>query len=200
MPLTIEVWFDYICPFSVMVRKVLADAVTDPGTRILWHPLELHPEGTPRAGEGDHPSGVWENSVVPMARRLGVPVGPPHRLPLPRTALALRGYCYAREHGAAEEYNDRMFAAHFREQRDIGDPSVVLAVAREAGLDPDGVRARITSARDAERHRREQRDARRVHRVHTVPTVLIGRWRAEGVPTPERVRDVIAELTGPGAR
>ncbi|MFJ8650339.1 DsbA family protein [Streptomyces sp. NPDC093546] len=194
---TIDVWFDYICPFSVMTRKVLADAVTDPDVRTVWRAYELHPEGTPPPGEGDYPERVWENSVLPMAERLGVRLGSAPSLPLPRTGLALRGHRYAERHGAGLAYSDRVFDAHFLEHLDIADPGPLGDLAADVGLDAREFRAYVTSAAAAEQYLREQEEARRTHRIHTVPTLTIGTWRTEGVPRADRVREVLAALRPP---
>jgi predicted DsbA family dithiol-disulfide isomerase len=196
MTLTIDVWFDYICPFSVMTRQVLAEAVTDPDVRTVWRAYELHPEGTPPPGEGDYPERVWENSVLPMAERLGVKLGSAPSLPLPRTGCALLGHRYAEREGAGAAYSDRVFDAHFLEHLDISDPGLLTDLAAEAGLDRRGFHAHITSGAAAEEYRHEQEEARRTHRIHTVPTLTIGTWRTEGVPSADRLREVLTTLRG----
>ncbi|MEU6062805.1 DsbA family protein, partial [Streptomyces sp. NPDC047097] len=101
MPLTIDVWFDFICPFSVMTRKVLTDTVSDDdGILVRWRPFELHPDGIPATGKKDYPDGVWENSVLPMGERFGVPFRQDPPSPLPHTGRALRGHHFADLHGA----------------------------------------------------------------------------------------------------
>lgn len=52
-------------------------------------------------------------SVYPLARKMGVEIKLPSISPQPYTHLAFEGYQYAKEHGLANEYNDRVLRAFF---------------------------------------------------------------------------------------
>ncbi|MFD8686685.1 DsbA family protein [Streptomyces sp. NPDC059651] len=194
MPLTIDVWFDYICPFSVMARKIITETVGNGDVHVRWRPFELHPEGIPATGKKDYPDGVWENSVLPMGERFGIAFRTDPPSPLPHTGRALRGFDFAQRHGAGLAYNDRLFEAHLGEHRDIGDPAVLAALVDEIGLDADAFDAQLASAADLDRYRREQREAAGTLRIHTVPTVSVGPWRTEGVPDAGRLAKAIDVL------
>lgn len=203
MPLTIDVWFDYICPFSVMARKIITETVGHEDVHVRWRPYELHPEGIPATGKKDYPDGVWENSVLPMGERFGIAFRTDPPSPLPHTGRALRGFDFAQRHGAALAYNDRLFEAHLGEHRDIGNPAVLSALVAEIGLDAVAFDAQLASVADLDRYRREQREAATTLRIHTVPTVSVGRWRAEGVPDAARLAraiDVLGNRAAPHAR
>src|SRR6476661_8515023 len=98
-------------------------------------PFELRPEPHPTLRpEGEYLQRAWQQSVYPIARRMGVPIALPPVSPQPHTHLALEGYQYAREHGKGNDYNHRVLEAFFVEGRDIGDVGVL---AGEVGLDED---------------------------------------------------------------
>lgn len=197
MPLTVDVWFDYICPFSVMARKVITETAGSGDVHVRWRPYELHPEGIPATGKKDYPDGVWENSVLPMGERFGIAFRADPPSPLPHTGRALRGFDFAQRRGAGLAYNDRLFEAHLWEHRDIGDPSVLSELVGELGLDAEAFDAQLASAADLDRYRREQREAARTFRIHTVPTVSVGRWRTEGVPDAARLARAVDILSSP---
>ncbi|MFC8453190.1 DsbA family protein [Kitasatospora sp. NPDC057223] len=183
MTVDIDIWFDYICPYSLITRQVLARAVTGAGTdtRTTLHPFEVNPHCVEEAGE--YPRGVWENSVRPLARRHGVPLPGPPGTPLRRARMAFTGYQYALEQGAEPAYSDLVFHAYFHDWQDISDPVVLTALARRAGLDPLAYRSAILSARYARLHRQAEAAARASAAVTMVPVVVIGSWRIDGVPS-----------------
>lgn len=100
VPTTIEVFFDFVCPFCWLVEQPLADAVEDGDARIAWRPFELRPEPTPtlRPGDDDLRS-TWRRVIYPMAERMGVPIVLPQVSPQPYSRLAFEGFAYAEEHG-----------------------------------------------------------------------------------------------------
>ncbi|GGV54047.1 DsbA family protein [Streptomyces spectabilis] len=194
MSLTIDVWFDYLCPFSVMTGKVIDDTGLAQDHAVRWRPYELHPEGIPASGKKDYPQGVWENSVVPMADRLGVPFGKAPAGPLPRTHLAMYGHAFAWRHGAGHAYDTAVFDAYFHHGQNIADLDTLAALAADTGLDPWHFRSWTDSPEAAAHHQATQDQARRTHRIHTVPTLVIGSWRTEGVPDAARLRRAVNTL------
>src|SRR5215217_7015083 len=123
-------------------------------------PFELrpHPNETLRP-EGDYLRRAWQQSVYPIARRMGVPIVLPPVSPQPHTHLAFEGYQYAREHGKGHEYNHRVLEAFFVEGRDIGDVGVLSALAGDVGLDQDDFGDALRSRKYREAHRRALRHA-----------------------------------------
>ncbi|MEU7687601.1 DsbA family protein, partial [Streptomyces spectabilis] len=76
MTVTIDVWFDFICPYSLITRHVLARALDGKDAAPAFHPFEVNPNCVEEAGE--YPRGVWENSVRPLGAERGVHLaGPP---------------------------------------------------------------------------------------------------------------------------
>ena len=86
-----------------------------------------------RQPDDDYLKRVWEQSVHPMAERLGVLMRkPPVR---PRSRLAHEAAMWARREGRFEEMNTALFRAFFEDGRDIGDRVVLGDMAESIGLD-----------------------------------------------------------------
>ncbi len=191
VPTTIEVFFDFVCPFCYLAEQPLADAVEGCDVQIAWRPFELRPEPTsaPRPEDDDLQS-AWQQVVYPMAERMGVPIVAPRVSPQPSSRLAFEGFAYAEEHGLGRRYTERMFWTFFVRQRDIGCPEVLTGVAEELGLDADDFRAALDSGRYAQTHQQALRRARDLE-ITAVPTFLVDGRRLEGVPSAEALHRLL---------
>src|SRR5262245_40459118 len=117
-------------------------------------PFELRPEPHPTLRpEGVYLRRAWEQSVYPLARRLGVVIHLPPVSPQPHTHLAWEGFQFAKEHGKGSGYNHRVLEAFFVEGLDIGRPDVLARLAGDAGLDPAAFREALERRRYGEAHR-----------------------------------------------
>ncbi|MFI6644727.1 DsbA family protein [Streptomyces sp. NPDC050504] len=184
---TIDFWFDYTCPLSLLTRRVVADAIRGTGTRMTWHPFELRPGGSVWPV---FPDKVWENAVMPLAERIGVVLTGPPPVPIPPTRLAFQGLQYALDRDLADHYSDRVFAAYFVERRDIADMATLAGVARATGLDPEEFSTAAVSEDLAERHRQALRRAEGA--VKVIPTLVVGSRRIEGVPSKDQIARLVA--------
>jgi predicted DsbA family dithiol-disulfide isomerase len=200
MTLEINFWFNYSCPFSFLTRRLLREAALEAGARIRSHPFERQAE----IQESALPQRIWEHTVLPLAERLGVPVGETPPAPAADTRSALLGYRYACDRGRGEVYSDQVFSAHFQERADIGDLATLERLAERAGLDPGEFHAAVTAREYAERHRLALEGAKTL--VALTPTITGGHLRIEGVPTTEQLRRLLGgsgsgrlSLTGTGA-
>ena len=156
-------------------------------------PFELRPEPHPTLRpEGDYLQRAWDQSVYPLARRLGVPITLPPVSPQPHTHLAWEGFQFARERGKGAEYNHRVLEAFFVEGRDIGDTEVLTRLAGEVGLDEPGFAAALRDRRYKEAHQQALRHAQEEAGVTGVPLFVIGRRRLTGVQDRETLAAVIA--------
>ena len=63
---------------------------------------------------------------------------------------ALEGARYAREHGKESEYSHACFAAHWHETKRLDDMTVLVEIARAAGLDADEFRDAVESGKHRE--------------------------------------------------
>jgi predicted DsbA family dithiol-disulfide isomerase len=149
---------------------------------VEWMPFELRPEPQKTLRpEGDYLRRAWEQSVYPIARRLGVPITLPPVSPQPHTHLAFEGYQFAREHGRGNEYNHRVLEAFFVEGQDIGDVDVLTELAGEVGLDRAAFAEALKTRKYREAHRRALRHAYEEAGVSGVPLFVIGRQRLTGM-------------------
>ena len=108
-------------------------------------PFELRPEPQPTLRpEGDYLQRAWQQSVYPIARRMGVPINLPPVSPQPHTHSAFEGYQFARGHGKGNDYNRRVLEAFFVEE---DDPHVnPLGAKGLAELSLVGVAAAVANA------------------------------------------------------
>src|SRR5262245_55511436 len=157
-------------------------------------PCERRPE--PHATlrpEGDYLRRAWQQSVYPLARRMGVPIKLPGVSPQPHTHLAFEGYQYAKEHGRGNEYNHRVLAAFFVEGRDIGDAGVLTRLAGDVGLDGKEFGEALRTRKYREVHRGALRHAYEEAGITGVPMFVIGGRTLTGLQDRETVEAVIEQ-------
>jgi predicted DsbA family dithiol-disulfide isomerase len=163
-------------------------------------PFELRPEPHPTLRpEGDYLQRAWQQSVYPVARRMGVEIKLPQVSPQPHTHLAFEGYQYAREHGKGNDYNHRALRAFFVEGQDIGDIGVLTKLAGEVGLNEKEFEAALRSRKYREVHRRALRHAYEEAGVSGVPMFVIGGQVLTGLQDKETLEAVIGEELKDGA-
>jgi predicted DsbA family dithiol-disulfide isomerase len=162
-------------------------------------PFELRPEPheTLRP-EGDYLQRAWQQSVYPIARRIGVPIKLPTVSPQPHTHLAFEGFQYAREHGRGNEYNHRVLEAFFVESQDIGDIGVLTKLAGEVGLDEEGFGDALRTRKYREAHQRALRHAYHEAGVTGVPMFVIGDQVLTGLQDQGTLEAVIEEQLAAG--
>jgi predicted DsbA family dithiol-disulfide isomerase len=159
---------------------------------VEWMPFELRPEPheTLRP-EGDYLRRAWQQSVYPLARRMGVPINLPPVSPQPHTHLAFEGYQFAKQHGMGNDYNHRVLTAFFVEGKDIGDIGVLAALAGEVGLDRAAFETALRERTYREVHRRALRHAYEEAGVSGVPMFVIGDRVLTGLQGTEALEAVI---------
>jgi predicted DsbA family dithiol-disulfide isomerase len=110
-----------------------------PDVEIVWRAFELRPEPVPTLDpKGDYLKRVWGSSVYPLAERLGMTMKLP---PLqPRSRRAHEAAHWARSQGRFDEYHAAIFRAFLERGEDIGDTSVLTALATRLGLEDESLR------------------------------------------------------------
>lgn len=194
MPLKILVYSDYVCPYCLLAKKPLDEAVKGKDVDVEWMPFELRPYPTPTLKpEGEYLQRVWKQSVYPMAERMEVPIKLPKVSPQPYTHLAFEGYQFAKEKGKEKEYNERMLKAFFQEEQDIGDVEVLTRLAGEVGLDEKEYREALESGKYKEAHQKALNHAYKEASIEAVPTIVIGETVLRGAYPKEMIEKVIIE-------
>ena len=146
MSKTVEFFFDVGSPTAYLAWTQLPALAAACGAQVTWRPMLLGGvfKATGNASPVTVPAkGRWMNhDMQRWARRYGVPlVFNPHfpinTLTLMRGAAAMQ----LREPSAFLRYLDVVFAAMWREPRNLGDADVLAEVLRAGGFDPAHVAA-----------------------------------------------------------
>lgn len=206
--LAIEVVHDLVCPWCYLgVRRLFRTLARRPdlAVDITWRPFLLNPD-MPRAGMARGEYVVRKFGGEERARRMyasigeiGLSEGLMFRFErirrTPSSVDAHRMVRWAARFGRAAEMVEALFAAHFADGRDIGETSVLAAIAASCGLRPAAARAFLDS--DAEIDS-VHADNLRAHRlgINGVPCFVVeGRHAISGAQEPEvleRLLDVAA--------
>lgn len=191
----IIVYADYVCPFCLLGERVLEDVIGDRDIAITWRPYELRPAPVPTLRPEDpYLPAIWRTAVYPLAQKLGVPIRLPTASPQPRTAKAFELLALAQDRGLDHPYSMRVLRAFFQEDRDIGDPEVLVALASDAGLNPEEACLALEQGTYAERHREALRHAHEDMSITSVPTIVVGDQIFRGTPGRDELEAAIGRM------
>ncbi|RVV99410.1 DsbA family oxidoreductase [Mesobaculum littorinae] len=208
----LDILSDPVCPWCYIGKALLDRALTerpDHPFDIEWHPFQLNPDmeagGRDRAAHlaeklgGPDRAAEIQAQIDARAAEAGLTIDWAAITVTPNTLDAHRLIHWAGLDGRQGMVVDRLFAAYFRQGRDIGDPDVLADIAEDAGMDRAMVARLLATDADAESIR--ARDAHARDRgVTGVPTFIVGERQAvPGAQPAELWLDVIAEITGQGA-
>lgn len=210
--LLIEIVYDLVCPWCYLgVRRLFRTMRRRPDLlfELCWRPFLLNPD-MPRAGMARSDYVIRKFGGEERARRLyasiteiGGSEGVEFRFDrirrTPSSVDAHRLVRWATPYGRSSEVAEALFAAHFADGYDIGDPAVLRAVAGGAGLDQVASMQFLRSDEDVDA---VHADNLRAHRlgINGVPCfVVAGRHAIAGAQEPEvieRLLDVAAVDSG----
>jgi predicted DsbA family dithiol-disulfide isomerase len=189
--LAIKVWIDFVCPYCLLGKKSLEEAVKGLEVDIEMMPFELREYPTPTLRpEDEYLPSAWKQGVYPSAERMGVTIRLPSVSPQPYTRDAFLVLQYAKEQGVGNEYAGAMLRAFFQEDRDIGELSVIAEVVSSIGLSTEPLQQVIESAARGQRHDDELAYAHRIG-IRAVPSLVIGNTLYSGMLDAEKLRAVI---------
>ncbi len=199
---TIVVYSDFVCPFCYLGKESLRQATgeDEDAPPLEWRPFDLRHHQRREDGTLDDavPSGKSEayyerarRNVERLAEELDVEMVTEltdvDSWPAHRAALRVE-----QEAGvdALGRFAEAAMDALWRDGRDIGDPEVLVDVARAAEVDPDLVREAAGDASlDAEL--RERLEEPRELGVQAVPTFVYEGRAVQGAAPPERFRALL---------
>lgn len=176
MSLALRVYFDFCCPYCYLAwgfMKKLKETVAINDEWVTW---EIHPNSKP---QGDFIQNVVPNVNMEERKlslnRLGAPIGltPGDQLFVPNTRLALEATQFATAAGKMHDWIDAVYHASFVEGKNIGDQDILLTIARQIGLDADGLAAALNTGRYTQvllAHDRECAEKK----IEWVPTIYAG--------------------------
>ncbi len=184
--LSIEVVHDLVCPWCYLgVRRLLRTLRRRPDLtfELLWRPFLLNPD-MPRGGMtrseyvvrkfgGEDRARRLYASIAEIAQGEGLNFRFERIRRTPSSVDAHRLVRWAARHGEATALVEALFAAHFIEGQDIGDPHVLAGIAAASGLDPAAARAFLDSDQEAEMVHAENLRAHRLG-INGVPCFVIG--------------------------
>ncbi|MDF1854086.1 DsbA family oxidoreductase [Pseudooceanicola sp.] len=205
MTVKLDILSDPICPWCYIGKTQLDRALAqrpDHPFVIEWHPFQLNPdmlrEGVDRAAYlkakfGDKADTVY-GGIRDHAAAQGVEINFDGITRTPNTLDAHRLIHWAGIEGKQNELVDAVFAANFRDGRDIGSHDVLADIADQLGMDASVIRKLLAS--DADEDLIRQRDAHsRQMGVNSVPTFIVGQRHAvPGAQPPELWVQVIDEI------
>lgn len=202
-PIRLDIWSDYVCPFSYLELPELNRLIQDYGAQlhVVWRAFELRPLSA--AGLDpmrDAVRACWEQKVYPMARERGVSIRMPQLHP--RTRKAHETAAFARAHGSFEAMHRSIFRAYFEQGLDIAQPAVLLQLASALGLDAAAL-AKALENNSYAYEVSEDQDLAWELELSGVPAILLRQqgepWSAahavQGAVKADAIRAAIRELT-----
>jgi len=163
---------------------------TDPAVEAEWAAFELRPEGFPALDpNAPYIQRVWRDYVRPVSEQMGRTMNLP---PLqPRTRLAHEAAHWARGLGRFDEYHEALFRAFFETGKDIGDPEVLVNLARQLGMDGEALRFAITTRGYENSVQSDLDEAARLE-IAGVPAFVTGHGNVlSGVQSVQALRDFV---------
>lgn len=117
------------------------------------------------------PKSRWMlRDVLRKARALGLPIAPPHSHPF-RSLLPLRWSCCELPEAQRIALIDALWRATWAESREVSNPAVLRAIARDLGLDVPALEAQAESD-EIKQRLRAQTDAALAAGAFGVPTMF----------------------------
>jgi len=175
MPIPVRIFSDFACPFCYVGSGIIDKLSEEFDLDITWVGRELHPE-TPAEGmnvlEVVDPFDLEQ--VTRTLRERGAPYGLEFcdMTRVSNSRAALEAAEFARDAGLFHAFHRAAFRAYFTEGRDIGDRSVLRAVAESCGLDPAGLDKALDQGRYKERLRAAREEGDRLG-VKALPCFFI---------------------------
>lgn len=208
-PVRVEVWHDTLCPWcriGLHGLNVALDGLAEPPVEVVHHPFLLDPDAPAegrdlRENLGAKVGADRVEAMFERAAQVGAAFGvrfdwaSVRKSPATAPSHALIEWAPAAKRGAVVEAIQR---AYFEQGRDIGDPAVLAAIAREQGLDEAQARVAVTDPQRLADVRRRAEEASRSG-VRSVPRFVIGGRVIEGAQSPDALRDAIVAAAAAAA-
>ena len=156
--LSVDVWFDLVCPWCWIGKHNLARAVerlrqTDPGLQVqaTWHSVQLIPQVPPQGWPfdafyeqrlGSREAMLARRAQVQAAAGLaGAPIDYSRLTVFPNTAAAHRLLAAGKAQLAPAAFDallTRLFEGYFTQGENLGDAATLAAIASAHGVDANG--------------------------------------------------------------
>lgn len=189
-PHDLNIVSDIICPWCYIAKKQLAAALAlgfetaqlASHFDVTWRPFELNPDmpisGVDRVSYRNQKFGSWERSqaldadVAAAGKRVGINFRHDLMARTPNSFQAHRLILLAGRDDRQNAVVEALFKAYFTEGRDVGETSVLVEIAAEAGLDAGRVLKFLESNVGADEIRRQEQSAINAE-ISGVPTFML---------------------------
>jgi predicted DsbA family dithiol-disulfide isomerase len=207
-PIKLDIMSDPICPWCFIGKAYLDKALSaHPNHPFLieWHPFQLNPD-MPANGMGrrEYLEGKFGSKeaavrayapVVESAKTAGVAIDFEAMQRTPNTINAHRLIHWAGIEGRQTAAVSALFKAYFTDAHDIGDPDVLIDIAKSVEMNGDVVKRLLDSDEDLKLIQDRDKHSRKMG-INSVPTFIIANQHAvPGAQPPELWAQVIADLT-----
>ncbi len=196
MPLKVQMFSDFICPFCYIGLEVARKLKSELDFELQWRGFQIHPEWPPegmpaerfyQAFGPERRRAVWER-IQALADEIGLTMRPPAIMS--NSQLALEAAEFAVEAGFGEAFEERIYRAYFQEGANIGKPDVLSALGGEVGLEGRSLGEALNSGK----YRLRLKDnslAANQRGVSGVPTFFVGEFPMVGAQSEEVMRRVL---------
>ena len=192
----ITVVSDFVCPYCFWLEALMERLPEHPLVR--YAPYQLTRRGEEQVDVAADPErrARYAQTLAPACAALGLDMHlQPQESPRPYTDLAFQGWYFARAQGAGDACYERVFRAYFQEERDIGDISVLCALAEDVGLDAAALRRALENGTYASGVEQDTDETASRLEIRMVPTLVCGAHRLEGfVPDVETLANWLEEI------
>jgi predicted DsbA family dithiol-disulfide isomerase len=206
--ITVDVVSDVVCPWCFIGQKRLDKAISDSGVEVHvnWRPFQLDPTIPPEGRDRhEYMLGKFGSEerireiharIEPMGEAEGISFAFDAIKVAPNTLDAHRVIRWAGAAGEAIQNRlvRRLFQLNFEEGKNLGDASVLIEAAREAGMDAAIVETLLPTDADVEAVQGEIATASRMG-VTGVPCFLLeGKYAVMGAQDAETLADAIRQV------
>lgn len=209
-PLQIDIVSDIVCPWCIIGYRQLTEALHASNTahEIHWHPFELNSE-MPAEGQNmrEHLSEKYGSSaqeseenrrrITAAGAELGFEFNFRDDTRMHNTFNAHQLLHWANQQGRMDDLQQALFSAHFTDNRNLSDNTVLADIAAEIGLK----RAEALAVIEDQRFATVVREAENVSReqgIQSVPAVIFNRCHlvagAQGVKNYSNILQQLAEM------
>jgi predicted DsbA family dithiol-disulfide isomerase len=196
-PRTVLHWYDFMCPFCYVGQQRNA-ILRRHGLQVVELAFQVHPDIPPGGMSAGPRNGAMYTMLEREARKAGLPLHWPARLPNTRTALAAAEWARRYQPGGFAQLHKDLFEAHFVFGEDLGDPAVIDRHASESGIDVAALHAALADGSAASAIT-EAEMIGRTYGVQGTPDWLVGQRLIAGLlPAAEFER--VAEYAVQSAR
>jgi len=198
----VVVYSDYVCPFCHLGRASLRRYLeeSDGDVEVDWHPFDLRarkrrPDGTIDFSVDDGKDEAYyaqaRENVRRLADRYGVEMAQDLATDVDSLPAQVASFHVKETDPEAwPAFDEAIFEALWVSGRDVGDPDVLVEVARDVGIDGEAIREALADESLRERVTESFDEARR-RGVTAVPTFVYDGHVARGAVPPEQLARLV---------